>query len=159
MNDYSKLQVTKLDELRGYARGQVVELPPFAEGQRLVVRMTRPSLLVMVKEGRIPNTLLTTANKLFMTGGNTLDTDSQTMMNDMYGVMEEICRASLVEPTYDEILNTGVTLTDDQMMAIFNYCQQGVKALQPFRQKSGNPSPDRVSKGVSKAAVRNNRGG
>ena len=156
MNDFSRLQVTKLDELRGYAKGQIVELPPFAEGQNLVVRMTRPSLLVMVKEGRIPNSLLVTANKLFM-GGEGFDTDSQTMMQDMYGVMEEICKASLIEPTYDEIISTGVKLTDDQMMAIFNYCQQGVKALQPFRQKPRDIVFDRTGKRVSKAPVRNNR--
>lgn len=149
MNENTKLQVTKLDELRGYARGQLVELPPFAQGQPMVVRLTRPSLLVMVKEGRIPNSLLKTANKLFMSTGD-FNTEDNSLLNDMYGVMEEICKASMVEPTYDEVLSTGLRLTDDQMMAIFNYSQQGVKALQSFRKKSGNTGSDRAGKGVSK---------
>ena len=32
MNENTKLQVTKLDELRGYARGQLVELPRLHRG-------------------------------------------------------------------------------------------------------------------------------
>ena len=50
----SELKVTRIEDLKEYAKGQVVELPPFAEGQPLVVRMSRPSMLAMVEKGRIP---------------------------------------------------------------------------------------------------------
>ena len=56
----------------------------------------------------------------------------------MHGVLKEICRASLIEPTYEEFEDAGIRLTDDQMMAIFSYSQKGVKALESFRQKPGN---------------------
>ena len=39
----------------------------------------------------------------------------------------------MIEPTYDDVINAGLELSDDQMMAIFNYTQSGVKALENFR--------------------------
>lgn len=152
----NELKVTRIEDLKEYAKGQVVELPPFAEGQPLVVRMSRPSMLAMVEKGRIPNSLLVVANKLFM-GGSDLDTDNTDFLKDMHGVLKEICRASLIEPTYEEFEDAGIKLTDDQMMAIFSYSQKGVKALESFRQKSGNLNGNWTGKGVPKNASRNNK--
>ena len=33
----------------------------------------------------------------------------------MHGVLKEICRASLIEPTYEEFEDAGIRLTDDQI--------------------------------------------
>ena len=57
------------------------------------------------------------------------------MLSDVYGICEVIARASLVQPTYDDIQNAGMELSDDQIMAIFNYTQNGVKALESFRKE------------------------
>lgn len=152
----SELKVTRIEDLREYAKGQIVELPPFAEGQPFVARMSRPSMLAMVEKGRIPNSLLVIANKLFM-GGSDLDTDNTDFLKDMNEVLKEICRASLIEPTYEEIEKAGVKLTDDQMMAIFSYSQKGVRALESFREKPRNFNNNWVGKGVPKNAVRNNK--
>ena len=75
----------------------------------------------------------------------------------MHGVLKEICRASLIEPTYEEFEDAGIRLTDDQMMAIFSYSQKGVKALESFRQKPGNLNGNWTGKGVPKNASRNNK--
>ena len=61
-------EITSLRTLQGYAEGQVVELPPFGEGQPFVARICRPSMLVLAKSGKIPNSLLETANSLFVDG-------------------------------------------------------------------------------------------
>ena len=61
----SELKVTSFESLQEYAKGQIVELPPFAEGQPFVARLVRPSLLDMVSDGTIPNPLIASANKLF----------------------------------------------------------------------------------------------
>ena len=42
-------------------------------------------------------------------------------------------KASLEEPSFDDIKEAGLELTDEQMMAIFSYSQEGVKALESFR--------------------------
>ena len=127
--------ITSASDLQVYAAGVVVRLPDFAEGQPFVARIRRPSMLVLAKSGKIPNTLLTTAGELFSKGGGGLDTDNKNMLGDMYDIMHIICESALMQPTLKEIEDAGLQLGDDQMMAIFNYSQAGVKALESFRQE------------------------
>ena len=61
-----EVNVTSIEDLKNYASGTVVEMPPFAEGQPLIARLKRPSILGMAKQGKIPNTLLVKANELFL---------------------------------------------------------------------------------------------
>lgn len=129
----TSIEVTSLSSLEQYAQGQIVELPPFAEGQPLVARLRRPSLLVLIKSGKIPNALLATANSLFM--GDSIKTNDPSALADVVGVMEVICEASFLEPTMEQIHKAGLELTDQQYMAVFNYSQQGIKALDAFRQQ------------------------
>lgn len=129
------MNVTSISDLHAYGAGTVVRFPDFAEGQPFVARVRRPSMLVLAKQGRIPNTLLSAATDLFAKGGSGLDSDNENMLRDMYDIMEIICEASLISPTYNEIKTAGVELSDDQMMAIFNYSQAGVKALESFRKE------------------------
>lgn len=128
------VQVTTLHELQGYVGGKIVRLPDFAEGQPLVARVKRPSLLIMAKSGKIPNSLLGAAGELFTKGGSGADTDNIRMLSDMYDVCHLIAEASLIQPTLAEIEGVGLQLTDNQLMALFNYSQVGARALESFRE-------------------------
>lgn len=125
-------QVTSLEQLKQYVNGNIVRLPDFAEGQPFVAKLKRPSILGMAKRGKIPNSLLVKTNELFVQSGS-LDTEENSMMQEIYDVIDLIASETFVEPTYKEIKSTGIELTDEQMMFIFNYSQQGVKALESFR--------------------------
>ena len=92
-------------------------------------------MLVLAKQGKIPNTLLTAAGELFSKGGAGMDSDNENMLADVYGICEVIAKATLMQPTYEDITNAGMELSDDQIMAIFNYTQNGVKALESFRKE------------------------
>jgi hypothetical protein len=127
------LVVTSFDDLRKYAQGAVVELPPFASGQPFVARLKRPSMMGMVKTGKIPNSLLTRANELFTSGAGGLDPEENELMAEMFDIFELMAKESLVSPSYDELKEIGLELTDDQLMFLFNYAQSGVKALESFR--------------------------
>lgn len=129
------LRPTTFEELKEYAKGQLVEIPAFAEGQPFVARLKRPSMLKLAETGRIPNSLLVTANQLFEKGGGGFNSENETAMSDMMKVIEEICSAAFVEPTYEEIKEAGIDLTDDQLMFIFEYTQVGVKSLTPFHKE------------------------
>lgn len=129
------MEITSLSNLQSYAAGVVVRFPDFAEGQPFVARVRRPSMLVLAKTGKIPNTLLTAAGELFAKGGSGLDADNDKMLSDMYDIMHIICESALIQPTMKEIEGTGLQLSDDQMMAIFNYTQAGIKALESFRKE------------------------
>ena len=128
-----EVNVTSIEDLKNYASGTVVEMPPFAEGQPLIARLKRPSILGMAKQGKIPNTLLVKANELFLQNGAGLDAEEEDTMKQLYDVLDLIAKETLVEPTYEEIKSVGLELTDEQMMFLFNYSQQGVKALEYFR--------------------------
>lgn len=129
-------KITSLLELKEYSKGAVIELPPFAKGQPFVARLKRPSMLKLAESGRIPNSLLVTANQLFEKGGGGFDSDDENFMPSMMKVIKEICSASFVEPSYEEIQKAGIELTDDQLMFVFQYTQVGVQALTNFHQES-----------------------
>lgn len=129
------MAITTVTDLQSYAKGTVVRFPDFAEGQPFVARVRRPSMLVLAKQGKIPNSLLTAAGELFSKGGSGLDADNDKMLADAHDITEVICSAALIEPTLDDIYNAGMELSDDQLMAIFNYTQTGVRALESFRKE------------------------
>lgn len=127
------LPITPLESLQEYARGAVVQLPPFSEDQPFVARLRRPSMMALAKSGKIPNSLLNTANSLFM--GKGMDSNNEGALKEVLSIVDILCDAAFVEPTYSQLKEAGVELTDEQYMAVFNYTQQGVKALEPFREK------------------------
>lgn len=129
------MNITSITDLQSYASGTVVRFPDFAEGQPFVARVRRPSMLVLAKQGKIPNALLTAAGELFTKGGSGLDADNQNMLGDIYDICKIICEASLVQPTMADIESAGIELSDEQLMAIFNYTQTGVRALESFRKE------------------------
>ena len=126
-------EITTLASLSLYAQGQLVELPSFGEGQPFYARLRRPSIMGLTKSGKIPNALLSAATELF-TGKQ--DKSDPVDLSEIVGVVEVICEAAFIEPTYTQIKEVGLELTDEQMMAVFNYSQKGIKALEPFRAKS-----------------------
>lgn len=130
------MDITSLAQLTKYAEGQVVELPSFAADQPFVARIRRPSMLALAKSGKIPNSLLKTANGLFL--GDSKGKQNEEYLQDVFDVLDVICEACFIEPTWKELQEAGIELTDDQYMFIFNYSQTGVKALEPFRQQQAN---------------------
>lgn len=131
----NNLKVTKIEDLLKIKDGELVELPNFACDIPFVARLKRPSLLGLIKAGRIPNELLDEANGLFTNGvTKTVNTSvDREVLSKMFDVLEVMCEECLVDPSYRELKEAGITLTDEQQMAIFSYTQSGVKALQPFR--------------------------
>lgn len=127
------LKVTNIADIRGYATGSVVRLPDFGPGQPFVVRLRRPSLLVMVKSGKIPNTLIEQATNLFAKGAESMVGQGKNTLGEMCEIIDVVIGAALVEPTLKDIEANGIELTDEQKMAIFSYTQSGVKALEQFR--------------------------
>lgn len=128
---YSESDITTISDIRRYTSGSVVRLPDFADGAPFIAKLKRPSLMTLIKTGQIPNSLLSQATKLFQQGAQSLGKDNT--IADMYGIIEKVCEAALVAPSYREIKNEDLELTDEQMMAIFSYTQQGVSALERFR--------------------------
>lgn len=147
-----ELQVTSLEALEKLAKGQIIALPGFGDGNPFVVRMVRPSMLDMVSDGSIPNPLIKTASKLFMRGAVSINDENISDMKSFTDLLDVICERSLVEPTMAQLREIGIKLTDEQKGAILQYMQHGVKALESFREQSTDKSAANGVKSVSQDA-------
>lgn len=128
-----EVKVTSIEQLKQDASGELVELPKFKNNSEFVARLRRPSLLKLVRSGKIPNTLLTKTNELFIENGKGFDTDDTNLLDELFEVLEIIAGETFVEPKYEDIVNAGIELTDEQLMFLFTYSQQGVQDLESFR--------------------------
>lgn len=147
-----ELKVTSIEDLQRYGAGQVVELPPFAEDMPFVARLKRPSMLAMMKSGMIPNSLLSSANALFTQKHTELAQEDDKMYSDIFTITEILAESALLDPTYQQIKESGLELTDEQCMALFNYTQVGVKALENFRKEQTDPTSDQSEQPLQSAA-------
>lgn len=131
----SKVTPTSIKDIVRMSKGEVVEIPGFMSDEPLYFQLTRPSILFLAKTGQIPNSLLSRASELFSKGSRSFNDDDGNMLSESYDVLYSLAEAAMVNPTMADIEEAGVTLTDSQLMAIFNYTQNGVNALTSFREK------------------------
>ena len=59
-------------------------------------------------------------------------------MKEQKEILDIVARAAMVEPTYQQIKDIGLELTDLQLLDIYNFTQLGVRSLISFRTKQGN---------------------
>ncbi len=110
-----------------------VSLPSFSGEGSFEAKLRRPSLLSLAAKGMIPNELLACARELFNEGGR-----AQIQLDELGRLLLIFAQASLVSPTYEEICDKGITLTDEQLSAIYAFAQGGVRALLPFCREREN---------------------
>ncbi len=130
------MQVTSLETLKQMKKDEIVELSPFEDGTRFVVRLQKPSMMHLISGGKVPNALLNVAMDMF--SGKTPEIASKAtkdakLLKDMVGMMEVLADACLVEPTFKSLKKEGINLTENQLMEILTYTQGGLKALESFR--------------------------
>ena len=125
------MAVTSIEKLKKLSQGQEVELQGWDE-EPFVCVLKRPSLLGLVENGDIPNPLLHAAYILFNGSNNPKDQVNLKEANDLYRI---IAKAAMVNPTYEQLEEIGLELTDMQLLEIFSFTQIGVQGLISFRAK------------------------
>lgn len=127
----SELQVTSIEKLKEKAKGTIVQLPGWDE-EPFVCRVKRVSLLGLVSAGKIPNALLGAADKLFNKPNPDINIKQAGEIFDL------LADETLVEPSAKQLKEIGLELTDEQKLVLFNFTQQGLKALERFRTEQSN---------------------
>ena len=133
------MQVTSLEQLKNIKVTDIVNLGCFEDGTELIAEVKKPNLMQLMVEGKVPNTLMSTAMGMFKNGSGEIvnkaidDVDS---LKDLVGMMQVFAEASLVNPTYAQIKEIGLSLTEKQLIGILQFAQGGVKALENFRMQS-----------------------
>ena len=125
-------KVTSIEEILTYRDGAIIELPGFVPDKPFFARVKRPSLMALASSGKIPNSLMSQATDIFAKGASAMVGTNSTVIKDVYDVVKIVCSAALVEPSMKQLNDNGIELTDEQLMAIFSYTQEGIKALERF---------------------------
>lgn len=136
--------VTKIEEIKN-AGVQEVALTGFVPREPFYVKLKRPSLMRLAKDGEIPNQLLGAAAKLFNDGVSQMTEDGERF-KELSEAVICLAKASLVEPSYDDLEAAGIELTDDQLLDIYLYTQKGVQMLQGFRKEQESESDSEPGK-------------
>ena len=127
------MSVTTLAEITEKGSGVEIGVPGFVSGEYLTMKIKRPSLMEMAVHGKIPNTLMATAASLFKSGASEcvdkFKDDDGKAFSDFSEAVHCVVKAAMVEPTYDELKERGIELTDVQLLYIYNYIQDGVDKL------------------------------
>ena len=126
-----------MNSVESIKTSQIVRIPGWCE-DTWECELKRPSLLALAAKGAIANPLMKTARKLFYSG---ISPDAGNLEEEGR-VLLEIAKAALVRPSYDELEQSGIELTDEQLVAIFQFTQLGAKALAGFRGLSGDHNGD-----------------
>ena len=126
-----------LNTLDAIKTSRVVTLPDWGGGV-WECELRRPSILALAARGAIANPLMKTARKLFYSG---ISPDSGDLAEEGR-VLVEVARAAMVSQAFDELEAAGIELTDEQLIAIFQFTQLGAKALDRFRQLPADTDSD-----------------
>lgn len=121
----SQLVPTSIEAIQKIKREDVVELPAFLDGTPFVARLRRPSLFVMAKTGKFPNPLSAAVDELMSNVQR-----PTTPVEERAKVLSIVARAAMVDPPFEAVEEI---IDSFQMMAIWEYVVNGVKALIPFR--------------------------
>ena len=127
-------EVLSVDKLRELAF-TYIEIPGFFGEEKITVQVQKPRIMALASEGKVPNPLMGVATKMLSgvkNGKNQDPTDGAKMIR-LY------CTACLVKPKFEELEDI---ITDDQMMAIFDWAISGAKEIEPFRKNSEDGSSD-----------------
>lgn len=111
---------------------QDIILPGWDKGELFECRAKRPTLYNMASLGMIPNPLLKPIQTLF--SGVRKDID-EVPVADQAKSLIQMAKYALVEPTYDELTEAGLTLTDEQLLTLYAFAIGGAAALEPFRDR------------------------
>ncbi|MDI6617899.1 MAG: hypothetical protein QME45_04365 [Clostridiales bacterium] len=115
---------------------KIITIPGFESNETMTVKLKRPNLPQMAAQGKIPNPLLSAImDRIPGVPKDHKSKDDTPALTKSGQVLEFYCKASMVEPTYEEVQDI---ITDDQMYAIMDWCLTGVVQLNSFRTDKAN---------------------
>lgn len=143
------MEITSLETLKQMKKTEIIELPAFDNGTPFVAEVKRPNLMNLITSNKIPNTLLNSAMTVFSNGvagaADEAMKDVKTL-KDLAGLMDVLAEHTLVTPSYKDLKDNNIELTENQLVDIMNYMQGGVKALTTFRNKQKRTKDNKSSK-------------
>lgn len=132
-------KILSMEELREMAT-PIIKIPNFDNTGTINVRVQRPRLMEMAKQGTIPNHLLGIAAEMVGGKKDEKKLSNKEILKQSALMMELYSNACLVEPKYSEFKDI---MTDEQGDAIFAYAMGEVSELDSFRKDGADDSNDK----------------
>ena len=123
------LKAITIEELKK-VKTQIIQISDFSGEGTFNVEVRRPSLLTLATSGNIPNELIGDVNDLFF--GKKEEKDIE--MAKLKEIYDGIVKATLVSPTFEELKENDIQLTEVQVGELYKYVVGGVKELKYFRE-------------------------
>ena len=123
------LKAITIEELKK-VKTQIIQISDFSGEGTFNVEVRRPSLLTLATSGNIPNELIGDVNDLFF--GKKEEKDIE--MAKLKEIYDGIVKATLVSPTFEELKENDIQLTEVQIGELYKYVVGGVKELKYFRE-------------------------
>lgn len=135
------MEITRIEELKNI--GDIIELSPFNDGTKLIVKLRKPDVTMMIIDGKIPNALIKAADSITESGRiNLLKEDAKDDSDIDYDKTKKwieflriIASECLISPTYAELEEAGIKLNISQLTDIYKYATSEVEELKSFRNK------------------------
>ncbi|CAM3004805.1 hypothetical protein HAHI6034_10870 [Hathewaya histolytica] len=132
------MTITSIDDMK---KQQYVEatLPGWGIDDTITVKLKHFSLLDAASKGNIPNPLIGPVLDLFK--GEGINVQEIQGLKSFSEVQNLFCELCLMEPTFKELKEAGIELTEEQKYIIYQFATGGAKALIPFSRKSKGDGP------------------
>lgn len=122
--------ITPLEAMQAAIQPEEIALSGWRRGQEITVRVRKPNFYALLAKGSIPNPLIPEMDKLFVRRDRKGYAEPDAKFAETLVAIAEL---TLVEPSYQELTDAGVELTDDQLTELSIYATSGAEALATFR--------------------------
>lgn len=146
------LKAITIEELKK-VKTQIIQISDFSGEGTFNVEVRRPSLLTLATSGNIPNELIGDVNDLFF--GKKEEKDIE--MSKLKEIYDGIVKATLVSPTFEELKENDIQLTEVQIGELYKYVVGGVKELKYFREIQNSTKTAQYEQILQKIAELNSK--
>ncbi len=145
------MAITSFETILGMAPTEPEELTlsGWNPDVEITVLVKKPNFYNLLAKNAIPNPLLPEMQKLFVR--RQVAEEHSKASADFAKALIHIARECLVEPTYAQLEEAGVELTDDQLLELCMYATLGPELLRSFRESARNRAGEH-GKAISPAA-------
>nr|DAF22019.1 MAG TPA: hypothetical protein [Caudoviricetes sp.] len=146
------LKAITIEELKK-VKTQIIQISDFSGEGTFNVEVRRPSLLTLATSGNIPNELIGDVNDLFF--GKKEEKDIE--MSKLKEIYDGIVKATLVSPSFEELVENDIQLTEVQIGELYKYVVGGVKELKYFREIQNSTKTAQYEQILQKIAELNSK--
>ena len=146
------LKAITIEELKK-VKTQIIQISDFSGEGTFNVEVRRPSLLTLATSGNIPNELIGDVNDLFF--GKKEEKDIE--MSKLKEIYDGIVKATLVSPSFEELVENDIQLTEVQIGELYKYVGGGVKELKYCREIQNSTKTAQYEQILQKIAELNSK--